>query len=324
MAKGDSKIGKEIVKDFDLASVKNINDLVKQMHDSGGFVAKKLGVGANILEEMYKDKECTKILSFPACIVSTGTRGVIKELVKKKMVDMIITTCGMLDHDLARVWKNYFHGSFLMDDSELHKKKVNREGNILIPNECYGEILEDKLQPIFAEIYNKGRKSLTSPEIVWEIGSRLEKEKNREDSIVYWAFKNKIPVFIPALSDGAFGSQLWFFYQNGHKDFSIDVLAEEQHLSEMIYNAKKLGALMIGGGVSKHHTIWWCQFKNGLDYAVYITTAEEWDGSLSGARLREAVSWGKVKENAKYITIEGDATVILPMLVKATLERVNL
>ena len=71
---------------------------------------------------------------------------------------------------------------------------------------------------------------------------------------------------------------------------------------------------MIGGGISKHHTIWWNQFKGGLDYAVYITTAPEWDGSLSGARVREGVSWGKIKEEARYVTIEGDATVILPIL----------
>jgi deoxyhypusine synthase len=58
-----------------------------------------------------------------------------------------------------------------------------------------------------------------------------------------------------------------------------------------------------------------------LDYAVYITTAPEWDGSLSGARMREAVSWKKVKKQAKYVTVEGDATVLLPLIVGALIER---
>jgi deoxyhypusine synthase len=71
---------------------------------------------------------------------------------------------------------------------------------------------------------------------------------------------------------------------------------------------------MLGGGISKHHVIWWNQFKGGLDYAVYITTASQYDGSLSGARLTEAVSWGKVKEKAKYTTIDGDITIILPIM----------
>lgn len=127
-------------------------------------------------------------------------------------------------------------------------------------------------------------------------------------------------MFVPGITDGAFGSQLWMYYQE-HRNFTIDLFKDEQDLSDIVFTAKKAGALMIGGGISKHHVIWWAQFRDGLDYAVYITTAEEYDGSLSGARLREAVSWGKIKEKAKYVTIEGDATVLLPLMVSALVER---
>ena len=78
---------------------------------------------------------------------------------------------------------------------------------------------------------------------------------------------------------------------------------------------------MIGGGISKHHTIWWSQFRDGLDYAVYVTTAYEFDGSLSGAPLREAVSWGKIKEDAKHSTVYGDATILVPLMISAVRER---
>ena len=81
---------------------------------------------------MVNEKDCVKFLSFPACIISTGTRGVIKELLKRKLFDAVITTCGTLDHDLARIWKDYYHGSFMTDDKELHKKGINRLGNIFI------------------------------------------------------------------------------------------------------------------------------------------------------------------------------------------------
>jgi deoxyhypusine synthase len=81
--------------------------------------------------------------------------------------------------------------------------------------------------------------------------------------------------------------------------------------------------LIVGGGISKHHTIWWNQFKGGLDYAVYVSTADEWDGSLSGARPREAVSWGKISATAKRIMVEGDASVILPIIVSALLGRLG-
>ena len=312
----------EPIKDIDLNEVENFSNMLGQMKESGGYVAKKLGIAKDILEKMIEDKNCIRILSFPAALVATGTRGVIKELIKRKLFDIVITTCGTLDHDLARIWKGYYHGSFSMDDAELHKKGVNREGNILIPNESYGEILEEKMQPVLEKIY-RSKKDLAPYELVWEFGKSLENERNKESSIVYWAWKNKIPIFIPGPMDGAWGWQIWYFWQNGHRDFNVNVLKDEDKLNELLFTDRKTGALMIGGGISKHHTIWWNQFKGGLDYAVYITTAPEWDGSLSGARLREAVSWGKVNENAKYITIEGDATVLLPILSKSIINFVE-
>ena len=114
-----------------------------------------------------------------------------------------------------------------------------------------------------------------------------------------------------------------YYRENYHKDFKINLFEDEQELMNMVFDAKKTGALMIGGGISKHHVIWWNQFRDGLDYAVYITTAPEYDGSLSGARVREAVSWGKVKKDAKFVTVEGDATVILPLAIGALIERLK-
>ena len=310
---------RKAVKDIQLKKEMNTNDLVKELYEAGGFSAKKVAVGVDILETMIKEQDCVRFLSFPACICSTGTRGIIKELLKRKLFDVVITTAGTLDHDLARIWENYYHGSFIVDDRELHKEGVNRLGNIFIPNECYGKILEEKMQPILAELYQTKQKWSTK-ELIWEFGKRVENEKNGKGSILYWAWKNKIPIYVPGITDGAFGSQLWMYYQE-HRDLTIDLLQDEQELSDIIFDAKKSGALIIGGGISKHHTIWWNQFKGGLDHVVYITTAVEYDGSLSGARTREAISWGKVKEKADNVTIEGDATVLLPLMVSALFDR---
>jgi deoxyhypusine synthase len=308
------------VKDIQLQKDMNTDKLVRELYESGGFTAKKLAVGVDIFETMVNEEDCTTFLSFPACIISTGTRGVIKEILKRKLVDVVITTCGTLDHDLARVWKDYFHGTFIADDEDLHKKGINRLGNIFIPLECYGTVLEEKMQPILKELYQKKQKWSTK-DIIWEFGKRLESEKNGKDSIMYWAWKNKIPIFVPGITDGAFGSQMWMYYQE-HRDFTIDLFSDEQSLSDIVFTSKKMGAFIIGGGISKHHVIWWAQFKDGLDYAVYLTTAVEHDGSLSGARMREAVSWGKLKEKATYVTVEGDATVLLPLMISALFERI--
>ncbi len=304
------------VKDISLRKGARLNELVKQMEAGGGFVAKKVGVAVKILERMELDKDCVKFLSFPACLIATGCRGVIRDLVKKKLIDVVITTCGTLDHDLARAWKHYYHGDFLMDDAKLRRAGINRLGNILVPNESYGLVLEEKMQPILQELWHEGKREFSGKELIWEFGRRV---RNRS-SILYWAWRNRVPVYVPGILDGAFGSQLWLFWQT-HRDFKINQFRDEQELADVVFNAKRTGALMMGGGISKHHTIWWNQFREGLDYAVYITTAPEWDGSLSGARMREAVSWGKVKRRAKYVTVEGDATVLLPLIVGALIER---
>ncbi len=129
-------------------------------------------------------------------------------------------------------------------------------------------------------------------------------------------------MIIPGPTDASVGTQFWMVYQED-KDFKLNLFLDEQKLSDIVFEAKKTGALLLGGGISKHHTIWWNQFRGGLDYAVQITTAHETDGSLSGAETREAISWGKLTEQAKHVTIHADLTTILPLMIKALKERLN-
>ncbi len=298
------------------------NEIINRMFEGGGFTAKKVADGVDILEAMENKKNCIKFLSFPADIIATGTRGIIKDLIKHKLVDVVITTCGTLDHDLARIWKDYYHGKFEADDIELREKGINRLGNIFVPNESYGIILEEKMQKILNKIYKDKDTELGTHEIIRDFGKAIENEKNAEESIVYWVYKNDIPIFVPGITDGAFGFQLFMFWQN-HKNFRVNLFKDEKELADIVFTAKNTGALMLGGGISKHHTIWWNQFRDGLNFAVFITTAVESDGSLSGARTREAISWGKINEKAKHITIEGDVTVLLPLMADALFERMK-
>jgi len=303
---------KSKVSDLNVNSKTTIGDLMDQFSRSGGFTSAKLFTAYSIMKRMFSE-ENTTFLSFPADIISTGTRGIINEIVKRKLVDVIITTNGTLDHDIARTYMDYFSGSFDFDDRELRNIGINRLGNVLIPDESYGEIIENKVTPILEDLYSM-KKEWGGAELVREFGLRLK----REDSILYNAARNDIPVFVPGMTDGSFGSQLWSFYEM-HHDFRINLLQDEHELSDIIFDAKKTGALMIGGGISKHHTIWWNQFRDGLNYAVYITTAQEYDGSLSGAKLEEAISWKKIREDAEFVNIYGDATVILPVLIGSLL-----
>lgn len=308
---------KDAVEDYRFPDTMSVDELVVQMEKAWGFTAGKLAVGLKILEKMVADKKCVKFISFTGNLVATGTRGALKELVKRKLVDVVVTTCGTIDHDVARCWKDYYRGSFLMSDAKLRDKGINRLGNVLVPNESYGVIIEQKMQDLLQSLWKEGIREVSSSQMCREIGRRI----CNESSILYWAAKNSIPVYVPGITDGAVGYQTWLFSQD--HDFKLNLLKDSGELSEIVFNAKRSGALLIGGGISKHHTLWWNQFKDGLDYAVYISTADEWDGSLSGARPREAVSWGKISEKAKRMMIEGDASLILPLMVGALITRIG-
>jgi deoxyhypusine synthase len=277
------------------------------MCKSGGFESVNLIDGITILQKMIAERQCTKFLSFVGAIISTGVRGIIKDMIKKNMFNCIITTCGAVDHDLARSFVKYYAGNFNIDDYYLKKNNIHRLGNVFIPVENYGPLIESKIQEYIHEFY-KDTKEFANYELLDYIGSKLE-----ESSFLYWAHKNKIPVIVPGIVDGAVGNQIWLFYQN-HKDMIFNILKDQTKVSDIIFEAKKTGALMLGGGISKHHTLWWNQFRDGLDYAVYITTANEWDGSLSGAEVKEAISWNKVKSEAKQVTIHGEITTLLPFI----------
>ena len=306
---------KDTVEDYSFSEKMSVDELVLQMEKAWGFTAGKLAVGVRILENMVRDKKCVKFLSFTGNLVATGARGALKELVERKLVDVVVTTCGTLDHDVARSWKDYYKGSFVMNDARLREKSINRLGNVLVPSESYGLIIEKKMQALLQSLFEEGVKEVSSAKLCREIGKRI----CNESSILYWAAENNVPVFVPGITDGAVGYQMWLFSQD--HDFKLNLLKDSGQLSDIVFSAKKSGALLIGGGISKHHTLWWNQFKDGLDYAVYISTAVEWDGSLSGARPREAVSWGKINKKADKIMIEGDASLVLPIMVSSLIAR---
>jgi deoxyhypusine synthase len=311
--KSDKNILSDSVRDYKIES-NSISLLIDGMAKSGGFESKNLWDGINIIRTMTKDRNCTRFLSFVGSIISTGARGIIKDMIKRKMFDCVITTCGALDHDIARASTKYYSGDFRMDDNMLYKKNIHRLGNVLVPQNNYGPVIEDKVQSCLNNLYKKGIRNISTFDITRSIGESLD-----DSSFLHWAYKNDIPVIVPGIVDGAVGSQIWFFYQK-HKDFIVNLLLDETRLSDLVYEASKTGAFIIGGGISKHHTLWWNQFRGGLDYAVSITTASEWDGSLSGALVAEAISWGKVKGRARQTTIHGEATTLLPFIYAALLK----
>lgn len=305
------------VKDVEINSQTSIEDIFNELSKSGGFEAVNLSDGLEILSDMISDEKCLRFISFVGAVVSTGLRGIIKDMIKNNWFNVALTTCGALDHDIARHYSHYKEGSFTMDDAELADQNIHRLGNVLVPLDSYGPLIEEKMQEFLEEEYQAGVREMSSAAICKMIGKHLG-----EDSFLYWAAKNNVDVVVPGIMDGAVGSQIWMFSQK-HSDFKLNLIEDANLLSGLIFKAEKSGSFMIGGGISKHHTLWWNQYREGLDYALYITTAQEFDGSLSGALVREAISWGKVTKKARQATLHAEVTTILPFIYAALLSKLQ-
>lgn len=297
--------------DISLKTLKTPQDIIRSYHKMGGFMSRLIGEAYYILKKVIEDEDTALFMSFPADIIATGLRGIIADIIKLGWVDIIITTCGTWDHDIARTFNKYYVGSFYTDDKKLVKRDIHRLGNIFIPKKSYGEIIEQFVKDVLKTIYKEGIRTISTYELSWTFGRMLD-----ESSLLWNAWNRNIPVIIPGPYDGAVGSQIWIF-QQFHKEFQLNLKKDEDLLSKVVFESKKTAALIIGGGIAKHHLLWWNQYRGGLDYAVQITTAIELDGSLSGARLNEAVTWGKINVKADNVSIWGDATIILPVLIAA-------
>jgi deoxyhypusine synthase len=291
-----------------------MREVVELYRKIGGFQALHVAEAYDVLKEAVQEADL-RFFSFTGNLVATGLREVIAEAVKRRLFNVVVTTAGALDHDIAKAMgARYMLGSFDLDDVELAKKGLYRLGNVVINKEEYGPFVEKFVLRFCERLWGR---SIATYELAYELGREMP-----EDSILGAAARAGVKIFIPGIIDGAVGTALLTCNdlartKRGGSRVLVDVLKDEEMLRELVYNSKKLAALIVGGGISKHHVIWWAQFRGGLDYVVYISTAVEYDGSLSGARPKEAVSWGKVKPSAKSAFVYADATLVLPILLKS-------
>lgn len=252
------------------------------------------------------------------------------------MVDCIVTTAGGIEEDLMKCFEPTFMGDFKLNGRELRKKGINRIGNLLVPNKNYC-IFEDWMSPIIETMHDEQDKKwiewakavgkLDSVEnenlpkkFVWtpsKVIHRLGKEINNEDSVLYWAAKNDIPVFCPALTDGSVGDML-YFHSYKRSGFVLDINEDIRGINDLAVRSHATGMIILGGGLVKHHTCNANLMRNGADFSVYVNTGQEFDGSDSGASPDEAISWGKIKITANPVKVSCDATIAFPLIVSQT------
>ncbi|MEM1535192.1 MAG: deoxyhypusine synthase [Candidatus Pacearchaeota archaeon] len=306
------------VRGYDFDKGFEIKSFLKAFKQTG-FQATNLGIAIDLIKKMRREK-CAIILTYTSNLVTSGIRDIIRWLVQHKHVHALCTTGGGIEEDIMKCFGPFVLGHFEADAKELYVRGLNRTGNIYVSDELYIKF-EQWLLPILEYFYERQKRSgkiVSSIELVQEFGRRLEKEKRKTSSIVYWAYKNKIPLFSPSFLDGAIGDIVWFF-KHKHKDFKIDVSEDLFNMNNWPFKASETGLIALGSGTPRHYALNAHIFKGGVKYAVYITTSNEWDGSTSSSKPSEAYTWGKIKLFEPYeknsVHVEGDVTIIFPLIV---------
>lgn len=287
---------------------------------TSGFQATHLGKAIEIVKKMRSEK-VTIFLGYTSNQISSGNREIIRYLVQHKMVDALVTTAGGIEEDFIKTHAPFFISDFRLDGAKLRAKGINRIGNLLAPNERY-IWFEQFFQPILKELVDEQEKTnhvFSASEIIFRMGEKIA----HKDSVYYWAHKNKIPVFCPAFMDGAIGDNCYFFnYNRKHgKKLTIDQIGDHHKLIEMTLDAKETGIIVLGSGLVKHTLCNANMYREGAKYAVYMTTAQEFDGSDSGAEPEEAKSWGKIAADANTVKVVGDTTILLPLVVAGAFKK---
>ncbi|ELV14299.1 Deoxyhypusine synthase [Tupaia chinensis] len=282
---------------------------------------------------------CTIFLGYTSNLISSGIRETIRYLVQHNMVDVLVTTAGGVEEDLIKCLAPTYLGEFSLRGKDLRENGINRIGNLLVPNDNYCKF-EDWLMPILDQMVleQNTEVGLQGPGAAWwgqggqaeanvpfqgvkwtpsKMIARLGKEINNPESVYYWAQKNHIPVLSPALTDGSLGDMI-FFHSYKNPGLVLDIVEDLRLINTQAIFAKRSGMIILGGGMVKHHIANANLMRNGADYAVYINTAQEFDGSDSGARPDEAVSWGKIRVDAQPVKVYADASLVFPLLVAET------
>lgn len=301
----------DVVQQLQIESVMSVDTLVKRMSHCG-FGARRLSEAVAIYEKMLSG-DFTKFLTISGAMVPAGMRNIVSDLIRKGHVDVLVITGANLVHDIIESFGCHCLGTPESDDAALRAEGVSRIYDVFLRDQDFAAF-EDLMQKIIPET----DKILSGRELMAILGSRI----NDERSILRSAFDMNVPVFCPALPDSMIGLQAWMFSQT--KKLTVDAFADIKEIVDICFESPRSGILIVGGGVPKNFALQSMLLTpNSFDLAIQLTTDTPENGGLSGATLSEAVSWGKISENARFVTVYGDATITLPMLVAATLERLN-
>ncbi|WP_290595711.1 MULTISPECIES: deoxyhypusine synthase [unclassified Archaeoglobus] len=281
-----------------------------EMFSSTAFNARRLGEAAKICKEMIENDSFV-FLTLAGAMIPAGMRKIVADMIERRFVDCLITTGANIVHEISEsLGLGHEIGSPYADDLELAEKNINRIYDVYIKQEAF-----EKIEEFLSQIISELKGVYASYEFLWEVGRRIDDES----SFLKKAWNEKTPIFCPTLHDSIAGLHVTIY----RKDLQIDFFRDVSRMIDLCFQKRKMGVIVIGGGVPKNFTLQAMLLAEGFDYAVQITTDSPQWGGLSGATLEEAKSWCKLKADAKAVTVYCDATIALPLLYTYLLDNLR-
>lgn len=330
---GDDRKG-DIVRGYDFNNDFNFDDFIKSFKTTG-FTATALGRAIDTVKRMREwrrvseeDGEtverCKIFLGYTSNQVSSGNRELIRYLCQHKMVDVVVSTAGGVEEDLIKCLEPTFVIKRGADQrgEELRRLGMNRIYNLIVPNDNYCRF-EEWLMPILDKVNEEQEQEgviFTPSELIRRLGMEIKDES----SILYHCARNGIPVYCPALTDGSLGDMLYFHsYQTKQPHpIILDICRDLRLINTDAVRSPCTGMIILGGGLVKHHICNANLMRNGADFAVFINTGHDFDGSDAGASPDEAVSWGKLRVGGEAVKVCCDATIAFPLLVAGAFRKI--
>jgi deoxyhypusine synthase len=299
------------VRQMEIVPGMSVEALVDGMEHCG-FGARRLADAAKIYEEMLSDGY-TRFFTLSGAMVPAGMRNIISHLIRQSHINVLVTTGANLVHDIIESFGFHCLGTPESDDAALRAEGISRIYDVFLRDEDFIRF-EELMQSILPDT----AKTLSGAELMEHLGSQISDGR----SILRSAYDLGVPVFCPALSDSMIGLQAWLHSQS--KRLTVDAFADIKQIVDICYESQKSGVVIVGGGVPKNFALQsMLVTPRSFDLAIQLTTDTPENGGLSGATLSEAISWGKISAGAKYVTVYGDATITLPVMVAATLSKMQ-
>lgn len=295
----------------------HLDQLTEQMKDTRVLGGARIGDSVDVITEMFQDSSSTNFLTIAGPMVPAGFRLLFGDLIDRGFLDAIVTTGANLTHDVIEsLGLHHYQGSFNVDDRKLIRKGYSRIADIFVKESSF-EKLDIAIRRTLAKIPVADRQNIAYSDLLAKLGTTIKDS----DSILRRAAKRNVKIFSPGLLDSILGLSFWSFAQT--EVLRLNPVSDVTKMVNMAMTADKIGVVILGGGLPKHHTLLASVLREGVDRAVQITADRPEPGGLSGASLAESISWRKIRKGGVFVDVYGDATMVFPLIIGAVLDRVK-